>query len=71
MSAVEQKWSFVAWMIPLFAVPYAAWTWKVIVYDKLIEHGHTTTDSLGNANSPLAIGYSIILGGLFLHAVIK
>lgn len=68
---VETKWWFVSVMIPIFALPYAAWTWKAIVWDKLIEHGQTTTDSLGNATSPLAVGYSIILGGLFLHSLVK
>ena len=68
MSAVEQKWSFVAWLIPIFALPYAVWTWKAVFWDKIIEGGHTATDPL---NGSLGAAYWIIISGIFLHAISK
>lgn len=66
MSAVEQKWSFVAWMIPIFSLPYAAWTWKAVLWDKIVMQGHSTTDPLTGS---LGTAYWIIISGLFLHAL--
>lgn len=66
MSAVEQKWPFVAAMIPVMAMPYAVWLWKAIVWDKIIEGGTTSTDPLGG---PLGYGFVVVLSGLFLHAI--
>lgn len=66
MSAVEQRWPFVALMIPVMSMPYAVWLWKAIVVDKIINDGTTSTDSLGG---PLGYGFTIVLSGLFLHAI--
>lgn len=66
MAAVEQKWPFVAFMIPVLSMPYAIWLWKAIVYDKVIEGGLTKTDPL---QGPLGWGFTIVLGGLFLHSL--
>jgi hypothetical protein len=69
MGAVEQKWSFVAWMIPLFALPYAIWTIKAVGWDKVIGpvFGYnSTTDAL---NGDLSKAYWIIISGIFLHAI--
>lgn len=67
-AAVEEKWWFVATLIPLFAFPYVAWTWKAVLWDKIIEDGQTSTDAL---TGPLGTGYWIILTGLFLHAMVN
>ena len=66
MSAVEQKWPFVALMIPVMSMPYAIWLWKAVVIDKVINDGATSTDPLGG---PLGYGFGIVLSGLFLHAI--
>lgn len=67
-ASVETRWWFVAAMIPVFALPYAIWEWKAIVWDKVIEHGLTRTDPL---SGPLAWGFPVVLGGLFMHWLIK
>ncbi|MDE1830259.1 MAG: hypothetical protein KGI25_08050 [Thaumarchaeota archaeon] len=65
-ASVEQKWWFVAAMLPIFALPIAAWEWKVVVWDKLFKLG--VTDPLTGDIGNLAM---IIVAGLFMHAVIK
>lgn len=67
ISAVEQKWGFVAAMIPIFAMPYALYTWKAIVWDKVVGsifNFHDTTDPI---SGPLGWGYTIILPAIFMH----
>ena len=70
MAAVETKWSFVAMMIPLFALPYALWTMKAVGWDKvlgpMLGYTHSTTDAL---NGDLSKAYWIIITGIFLHAM--
>ncbi len=72
MAQVETKWSFVAFMIPLFALPYALWTMKAVGWDKVLGpmfgYVHSTTDAL---NGDLSKAYWIIITGIFLHAMAK
>ncbi len=48
------------------AMPYAAWTWKAVLWDKIVMQGHSTTDPLTGS---LGTAYWIIISGLFLHAL--
>lgn len=45
--AVQTKWWFVAAIPPMFALPYVIYTWKAIVWDKVIMQGATSTDTVG------------------------
>lgn len=55
---VQTKWWFVAALPPLWALPFVLWTWKAVVWDKIIMYGTTTTDSLGGV---LMTAYLMIL----------
>lgn len=69
MAQVETKWSFVALMIPLFALPYAVWTIKAVAWDKVVGPMmgfHSSTDVLAG---DLSKAYWIIISGIFLHAM--
>lgn len=66
MAAVEQRWPFVAFMIPALSMPYAIFVWKAIVWDKVLMGGTTSTDPLTGS---LAWGFPIVMGGLFLHSL--
>lgn len=70
-SAVEQKWWFVSALIPAFALPYAIYAWKAIVWDKVMGPMfgfHDVTDVIGG---DLGKAMLIIIPGLFLHVWIK
>lgn len=71
MGAVEEKWWFVAVMIPVFGLPFGLYTWKAIVWDKLIApyyHIHASTDPI---TGTLGYIFMIVVGGLFLQAMKK
>ncbi len=67
-ASVEIRWWFVpAGAMLFFALPAGIWTWKAEVWDKVIMGGQTSTDPLAG---PLAWAYPVIVGGLFLHAMV-
>lgn len=68
MSAVEQKWSFVAALIPITALPFIIWTWKAVLWDKIIMAGTTSTPAL---TGTLGTVYITVMGAIFLHVWIK
>ena len=71
MSAVEQKWPFVAFMVTLIAFPFALWTAKAVGWDKVVGPMfgyHSVTDPLVG---DLSKAYWIVITGLFMHRIIK
>jgi hypothetical protein len=67
-ASVQVKWWFIPFMaMVFFALPAGIWTWKAEVWDKVIMNGATSTDPL---TGPLAWAYPVIVGGLFLHAMV-
>jgi hypothetical protein len=69
MAQVETKWSFVALMIPLFALPYAVWTIKAVGWDKVVGPMMGFNSSTDALNGDLSKAYWIIISGIFLHAI--
>ena len=74
MSAVEQKWSFVAFMLVLIALPVALYIFKAIGWDNVIAPLFGLTGPWGS--TPVLKGnlnwvLETVVAGLFLHAVIK
>ncbi len=67
--AVEQKWWFVAIIPPLIAVPYIAYIWKAILYDKVIMHGTTATDAI--KDSTLSWTFTMVVGYYLLHSLTR
>ena len=51
---------------PLFALPFIIYTWKLVIWDKVLEWG--TTDAL---SSELSYIWMIILGGYFIDVTAK
>ena len=71
MAGVEQKWSFVAALLPLYACAFLPWLYKAAVWDKVIgpAFGYvSTTDPLTGA---LAWTLNIVVSGIFLHTWIN
>lgn len=67
--AVEQKWWFVAIIPPLFAIPYAAYVWKAILWDKVIMNGLTSTDPIKDAT--LSWTFTMVVGYYLLHSLTR
>ena len=67
--AVEQKWWFVAIIPPLFAIPYIAYCWKAILWDKVIMHGTTATDAIKDPT--LSWTFTMVVGYYLLHALTR
>ena len=63
-AAVEQKWSFVAWLIPAIALPVIVYEWKAILWDNVIMNGTTSTPALHGAMANIPL---LVISGLFLH----
>jgi len=57
---------FERWVRILFAVPFALYIWKLVVYDKILEWG--TTDNL---SPDLWNMFYIILGGYFVVNTVR
>lgn len=71
MSAVEQKWSFVAMLLPLYACAFLPWLWKAAAWDKVIGPVFGFESSTDPLTGALAWGFNIVLSGLFLHTWIN
>jgi hypothetical protein len=65
---VETKWWFVAALIPIFALPYAIYDGKAVLWDNIIMQGHSSTPALHGSLDTLNW---VIVTGLFLHAITK
>jgi len=71
-AAVEQRWWFVSAMIPMFALPMAIYTAKIVLIDKIIapiyhwKGAWATTQPL---TGTVGVVYTTVVIGLFLHAI--
>lgn len=61
---VQTKWWFSALIPPLFALPFIAYTWKVVVWDILLGLG--STDPIGGT---VGWVYTMVVGFYFLHVL--
>lgn len=66
-ASVQTRWWFVAALIPITAFPFIAWTYKAIVWDKLIMAGTTSTDALTGS---LGWAYVVVMSSIFVHGVV-
>ena len=57
---------FERWVRILFAVPFALYVWKLVVYDKILEWGATA-----NLSTDLWNMFYIILGGYFVETTVR
>ncbi len=66
-AAVEQRWWFVAALIPAFSIPYVAYYGKIVLWDNVLMGGEASTPALhGSADT---VGW-IVVTGIFLHGAI-
>lgn len=67
MASVQDRWWFVAALVPAFALPFVIWTWKAVVWDKIVMAGATSTDPL---TGTLGWAYTIIVSSIFVHGMV-
>lgn len=66
----EQGSWFTRWVRPLWAAPFVIWTWKVVVWDKVLGWG--TTDELSGMIGTLCITISACyFGGRSLETIAR
>jgi hypothetical protein len=61
---VQTKWWFAAAIPPLFALPFIAYTWKVVVYDIMLGLGSTAP-----IGGTVGWVYTMVVGFYFLHVL--
>lgn len=70
-TSIQNKWWFVALLQPLMAAPFVAYTWQVVLYDKMISvwlTGHThDTDPL---TSTVGWVYTVVVSSIFVHGIV-
>ena len=71
MGAVEQRWWFVSLMIPLFALPFVAYTWKAVFWDNVVDSTWGANASTPALNGNLGVVFTTVIIGIFLHAVTR
>ena len=63
-AAVEQKWWFVAVLLPAFAFPYVIYDGKAVLWDNVIMGGHGYTPPLHGSLDTINW---IIVAGIFMY----
>lgn len=65
---VETKWWFVSALLPIFALPYAIYDAKAVLWDNIIMQGHGYTPPLHGSLDTINW---IIVTGLFMYGGMK
>jgi hypothetical protein len=71
MASVENRWWFVSAMIVLFAMPFAVYDCKAVLWDNIIAPAFHIQASTPPLKSTLDYIHRIVVVGIFLHAVTR
>lgn len=64
-ASVQNRWWFVAVLIPIFALPFAAYIWKALVWDMMLGLG--TTPSINDPT--LHWVFITVVTSIFVHGI--
>lgn len=65
-ASVENRWWFVAALIPAFALPFVIYDWKAVVWDNIVLGGQGSTPALGGTLNWVHI---TVVSSIFVHGI--